>query len=131
MSPRSMWPGYTVTNLRIMALPLAANGSCCEQSGTGRCGARDKEAVFSHPCASMQLDGGLGGAGDQAGEGLEQHLRGPVQRQLVHLVKGLVHEAGEQALDKQIAPHELAHQAADGGVVPERNERAEVAIVPR
>src|SRR5262245_51938606 len=44
MSPRSMWPGYTVTNLRIMALPLAANCSCREQSGTGQREARDKLA---------------------------------------------------------------------------------------
>src|SRR5262245_47505917 len=129
MSPRSMWPGYTVTNLRIMALPLAANWSCREQSGTGRRGARGIERGLPVR-ASMQLHVRLGATGNEAGDGVEQHLRRPVQRQLVHLVEGLVHEAGEQALDEQIATHELAHQIADGGIVPEGNERAEIAVVP-
>src|SRR5215813_4138431 len=87
MSPRSMWPGYTVTNLRIMALPLAANCSCPLQSGTGGCGARDKQAVCERR-ASMQLHVRLGATGDQAGDGLDQHFCGPVQCELVHLVQG-------------------------------------------
>ena len=66
-----------------------------------------------------------------AGEGVERDLGRAVQRQLVHLVERLVHQAGEQALDEEVAADQLAHQVADGRIVAERHQRAEIAIAQR
>src|SRR4051794_21658847 len=46
----------------------------------------------------------------------------------MHLVKGAVHHPGDYALKEHIAAEKPAHQVSDGAVLPERDQRTEVAI---
>src|SRR5262245_45059384 len=78
----------------------------------------------------VKLHVGLRAPRDDAAEGIEQNPGRPVQGQLMHLVEGPVHQAGNIALDEEVATDQMAHQIADGGVVAQRHQGAKVAIVP-
>jgi hypothetical protein len=74
----------------------------------------------------MQFHVRLGSARNRARKSIQQDHGDAVQRNLVHLVEGEVHDACDQALD----PHP-AHQFAHGGVIAKRHQRAEIPVAPR
>src|SRR5262249_24537209 len=83
-----------------------------------------------HPL-SMQLAPWLGAARDEPGQGVEQDFGDAVQCIEMHAIEHHVHEPREQSFDEQRAAEERAHQRADGRILAERYERAEIAVAPR
>ena len=73
----------------------------------------------------MQFHVRLCAARNPARKRIQQDRGDAVQRDLVHLVEGEVHEACKQALD----PHP-AHQIAHGRVIAKRHQRAEIPVAP-
>ncbi len=50
-----------------------------------------------------------------------------MNRNLVHLVQGQIHDSGNEAADANCT-HQVAHQVADGGVFAERDQRAVIVV---
>ena len=73
----------------------------------------------------MQFHVRLCAARNPARKRIQQDRGDAVQRDLVHLVEGEVHEACKQALD----PYP-AHQIAHGRVIAKRHQRAEIPVAP-
>src|SRR4051794_33456507 len=80
---------------------------------------------------SMQLHLRLGAAEEAAGERAEEGPAAAVQRVFVHLVERAVHEAGGKTLDEEVLAEEEPHEAADGAVLAERDQRAEIPVGER
>ena len=79
----------------------------------------------------MQFDLRLRGPGKSARQRAEEYLEAAVQGIFVHLVKGAIHQPRQISLDKDVLANQKAHQAADGAVFAERDERTEVAVDER
>jgi hypothetical protein len=73
----------------------------------------------------MQFHVRLGAARNGARKSIQQDRGDAVQRNLVHLVEGEVHEACDHSLD----PHP-AHQFAHGRIIAKRHQRAEIPVAP-
>src|SRR5437764_12344247 len=79
----------------------------------------------------MQFDLRLRAPGKSAPQRAEEYLDAAVQGIFVHLVKGAIHQPRQISLDEDVLANQKAHQAADGAVFAERDERTEVAVDER